>query len=261
MPAVETRAQKWERVARLLKKEPISNMAAARQLRVDKAFVREVREGLGMSPYRLSRDQQNWERVARLLKKEPISNIAVARQLRVDKAFVRQVREDLGMRPFWLHRDQWTVVDFEALSVPVGGGHRLWRGRFSTTNVPMAGRSETAYRLAFRLLHGREPVGRCEGTCTRKACVAGEHQEDDVMRAAEPGRLSYQGMDLVAIRKALRGTPPYPRLRPEEKRMAFRLADPSLGVVAAAVPVIQLARRLGCCDQTIRRWRDEGVPA
>ncbi|MFB6963470.1 hypothetical protein ACFCYB_42685 [Streptomyces sp. NPDC056309] len=203
---------------------------------------------------------EKWERVARLLKEGPISNIGAARRLHLSKEFVREVRADLGMSPYRQLRHQWTVVDFEALSVPVDGGHRRWLGRFSTSNVPMAGQSQTAYQVAFRLLHGREPVGRCEGTCTRKACVAGEHQEDDVMRAAQPGRLSYQGMDLVAIRKALRGKPPYPPLRLEEKRMAFRLADPVLGVVAAEVPVVQLARRLGCCDQTIRRWRDEGVP-
>ncbi|MFB7115182.1 hypothetical protein [Streptomyces sp. NPDC056291] len=203
---------------------------------------------------------ERWERVARLLKEGPISNIGAARRLRVRKEFVREVRADLGMRPYRLLRHQWTVVDYEALSVPVDGGHRRWLGRFSTSNVPMAGQSQTAYQVAFRLLHGREPVGRCEGTCTRKACVAGEHQEDDVMRAAQPGRLTYQGMDLVAIRQALRGKPPYPPLRLEEKRMAFRLADPALGVVSTEVPVVQLARRLGCCDQTIRRWRDEGVP-
>ncbi|MFJ6561996.1 hypothetical protein ACIQMV_19470 [Streptomyces sp. NPDC091412] len=202
-----------------------------------------------------------WERVARALKEGHVSNIEVARQLGVRKEFVREVRADLGIAPFRMLRRHWTVVDFEALSVPVDGGHRRWLGRFSTSNVPMAGQSQTAYQVAFRLLHGREPLGRCEGTCTRKACVAGEHQEDDVMRAAQPGRLSYQGMDLVAIRQALLGKPPYPPLRLEEKRMAFRLADPALGVVARGVPVVGLARRLGCCDQTIRRWRDEGVPA
>ncbi|MER6976015.1 hypothetical protein [Streptomyces carpinensis] len=203
---------------------------------------------------------EKWERTARLLKAGPISNGAAAQQLRVRKQFVRQVREDLGMRPYWLRRDPWTLADYEELSVPVGGGHRMWLGRHSTDGVPMAGKTQTAYRLAFRLHYGREPLGRCEGTCTRKACVAGEHQEDDVMRAAEPGRLTYRGLDLVAIRKALRGKPPYPPLALPEQRMAFRLADPAVGLVREELAVVELARRLGCCDQTIRRWRDDGVP-
>ncbi|MFB7574634.1 hypothetical protein [Streptomyces sp. NPDC056165] len=204
---------------------------------------------------------QKWERVARLLKSENISNTHVAAQLGVGRPFVARVREDLGLPEYRRPTQVWTQEQFDAATRSLPGGHRLWLGRMSPDGTPMANRKLSAYRVAYQLHYRRDPVGRVEGTCTRKRCVAACHQEDDVLRAAQSGRVTLRGMDLAAMRKALRDKPPYPPLRLDERRMAFRLADPALGVVAAEVPVRELARRLGCCDETIRRWRDEGVPA
>ncbi|MET8609715.1 hypothetical protein [Streptomyces misionensis] len=201
---------------------------------------------------------EKWERTARLLKAQPnISNCQAARRLGLYKDFVRQVRADLGLPVY--RQNTWTQAKFDATTMQVAGGHRLWLGRWEDGRKPMAGKV-AARRLSYRLQHGREPVGRVEGTCTRGRCVAGDHLEDDVLRAAQPGRLTLHGMDLVAIRTALRGEPPYPALGRHEQRMAFRLADPALGVVHEEIPVVELARRLGCADNTVRRWRDEGVP-
>lgn len=202
---------------------------------------------------------EKWERAARLLKAEDISNVEAAERLGLCRNFVARVRADLGLpthRPW----EEWNQNRFEALTRLLPGGHRIWLGRCSPTGVPMAGRVVTAHKLAYRLHHGRLPLGRVRGTCTRSRCVAGGHQEDDVLRAADPARLSLHGMDLVAIRKALRGEAPYPSLDLAEQRMAFRLADPAVGVVDRPYPAVELAERLGCHERTVNRWRSQGVP-
>ncbi|MFF5968164.1 hypothetical protein ACFY64_31475 [Streptomyces collinus] len=205
-----------------------------------------------------------WERIARVLKAGPISNDAASKQLGCAKRSVAQVRSDLGLAPFIVQRPGgWTLADFEALSVPLRGGHRRWRGRCTTNGVPMAGKTMTAYRLSFRLHHDRPPVGRVSGTCRLNRCVAGAHLEDDVLRAAKtdwsaltelPAGATYQGMDLVAIRRCLRGPGPWPELKDlREKRFAFRFSNPEMSAT-------ELGRRLGLRAETIQRYRTKGVP-
>jgi hypothetical protein len=127
----------------------------------------------------------------------------------------------------------------------------------------MAGKSLTAYRLAFRLHYDRQPVGRLIGTCRIKRCVAGAHLEDDVLRAAKtdgstltelPAGATWHGMDLVAIRRCLRGPAPWPPLKLPEARFAFRFSDPDMSAT-------ELARRLGLCSTTVERNRNKGVPS
>ncbi|MFF0092782.1 hypothetical protein ACFYSF_22855 [Streptomyces canus] len=210
---------------------------------------------------------QLWESIARALKTAgtPVSNEAVSQRLGCARRSVAEVRGDLGIPPYRVeHRGGWTLADYEALAVPLRGGHRRWRGRHSNQGVPMAGKNLTAYRLAFRLHHDRPPVGRLVGTCALKRCVAGAHLEDDVLRAAKtdwsaltelPAGATYQGMDLVAIRRCLRGPEPWPELKDlREKRFAFRFSDP--GMSAA-----DLGRRLGLRAETVQRYRTKGVPA
>jgi hypothetical protein len=205
---------------------------------------------------------QLWESIARLLKAAPISNREAARQLGVHARLVAEVREDLGLRAFLVHR-QWTRDDFEEMSVPLRGGHRRWRGRCSHHGVPMAGRRLSAYQLSFRLHHGRQPVGKVLGTCRLKRCIEGAHLADDVLRAAAkdpsaltelPAEATFQGMDMVAIRRCLRGPQPWPKLKdPREKRFAFRFSDPAMSAA-------ELGRRLGVRTETVQRWRTKGVP-
>jgi DNA-binding CsgD family transcriptional regulator len=205
-----------------------------------------------------------WEEIARLLKAGPISNGEAAARLGCARRTVARVREDLGLPPFFVHRtDGWTVDDFEAMTVLLRGGHRRWRGRHTRQGVPVAGRSTTAYRLSFRLHHGRPPVGRVAGTCCLYRCVAGGHLADDVVRAAAaddslltelPAGATHRGMDLVAIRRCLRGPAPWPELSLTEARFAMRFADPGM-------PSTQLASRLGLCTDTVQRYRRNGVPS
>ncbi|MEU6595047.1 hypothetical protein ABZ923_38620 [Streptomyces sp. NPDC046881] len=209
---------------------------------------------------------QLWESIARALKTAggPVSNEAVSRRLGCARRSVAQVRLDLGLRPYRIeHRGGWTLADFEEMSVELRGGHRRWRGRHNTHGVPMAGQHLTAYRLSFRLHHGREPVGKVTGTCRLNRCVAGGHLADSVLRVAPPVDLAaltelpaeatVQGMDVVAIRRCLRGPQPWPELDLREARFAFRFSDPEMSAA-------DLGRRLGVRPETVQRWRTKGAP-
>ncbi|MFD0209191.1 hypothetical protein ACFVH9_08635 [Streptomyces hirsutus] len=207
---------------------------------------------------------EKWERIARLLKEGPISDGEASRRLHVRKRAIAAVRADLGIPKYVVRRGkEWTREDYEELSVPLTGGHRRWRGRINRDGVPMAGKDLTAYRLAFRLHHGREPEGRMVGTCRIKRCVAGAHLEDNVLRAAKtdgsmlaelPVGATFRGMDLVAIRRCLYGSAPWPPLSLPEARFAFRFAAPDMSSA-------ELARRLGLCPDTVGRYRKNGVPS
>ncbi|MEU7323325.1 hypothetical protein ABZ682_22655 [Streptomyces griseoviridis] len=206
-----------------------------------------------------------WESIACALKaaKAPVSNETVSRQLGCARRSVAKVRADLGLPPYRVeHRGGWTLADYEVLAVPLSGSHRRWRGRHSSQGVPMAGKDVTAYRLAFRLHHGRMPVGRLVGVCTLKRCVAGGHLEDDVLRALRADRLptelpsaaTWRGMDIVAIRRCLRGPAPWPELSLREARFAYSFSDPAMSAA-------EVGRRLGLRAETIQRYRAQGVPA
>jgi hypothetical protein len=79
---------------------------------------------------------------------------------------------------------------FEARAVAVEGGHLHWCGATTGTSatpvVAFGGQVETAYRLAFRWWHGREPEGNVRPRCGYPHCVAGEHLADKRIR--EGGR-------------------------------------------------------------------------
>lgn len=220
---------------------------------------------------------ERWERVARLLKAERISNGEVGRRLRVRPSFVSTVRADLGLPPYRPPRLTWTKEDFDRMTVVIEGGHRLWNGRTQRDGIPVVDNRASAYRLAFRLHYGRPAAGSVTGACSKKHCVEGAHLRDRVMRQArakvrarvqllrqvacveEAGRLedlvelpsgtTWQGLDLVAIRRALRGRPPFPKLLPAERKLAARFADPEM-------PDAELGRRLGSRAQTAKKWRE-----
>lgn len=209
-------------------------------------------------------DGEKWEAIAQLLKSGPMSDREIARRLKFSARRVARVREDLGIPRYWVGCvPAWNQERFDRMTVKIHNGHRLWKGSTAKDGTPVVS-SESAYRVAFRLYYGREPVGRLTGTCTRKYCVEGAHQQDSVMREQArgvvevltelPAGATYRGMDLVAIRRALRGPEPYPPLHPDERSFAARFADPE-------TTDEELARRLGCCPQSAKRWRQKGAPA
>lgn len=64
------------------------------------------------------------------------------------------------------------------------GGHVRWTGSTShtTPTVWFEGSLRSAYKVAFRLHHGREPEGMVTPSCDVPLCVAGAHVEDQPMR-------------------------------------------------------------------------------
>ncbi|MYR58870.1 hypothetical protein GTY54_22390 [Streptomyces sp. SID625] len=206
---------------------------------------------------------ERWAEIARLLTAGPVSDTSVSKRLHCHKRDVGKVRRDLGLPKYRPPTRVWGRDDYERLSVPLTGGHRCWRGRYDEAGVPYANRVLTAYRLAFRVHYGREPVGRVQGTCRYKRCVAGEHLDDRIMRQAKaaeakltelPAAATWNGMDVVAIRRCLRGAAPYPPLDLREARFAFHFSNPEM-------PSAELARRLGLRAETVTRYRKNGVPS
>jgi hypothetical protein len=86
-------------------------------------------------------------------------------------------------RPRHLPRDP--EATFWAQAKAVDGGHREWTGHQDRNGVPLlrsGGAKRSAYRFAFVLRYGREPIGRVLPGCDRPGCVAPEHVEDRPMR-------------------------------------------------------------------------------
>ncbi|MEW2568414.1 hypothetical protein [Streptomyces sp. NPDC047070] len=201
-----------------------------------------------------------WERVAQLLKSERLSNPAVAERCGVTVRFAARVRADLGLPAYHYRRQMWSQAEFDSKTILLRGGHRVWRGRVSRDGTPMASRDESAYRIGFRLHHGREAVGPVRGTCTKKWCVAGAHRTDKVMRDEAAARgltelptgATWRGLDLTAVRRALYGKEPYPELSVDEKKLAARFAG--------SLSQRELARRLDCCPRSAKAWREQVIP-
>lgn len=73
---------------------------------------------------------------------------------------------------------------FRAHAEPVDGGHVRWTGSTShaTPTVWFGGTTYSAYKVAFRIQHGRDPEGTVTSGCDMPGCVAGAHVEDQPMR-------------------------------------------------------------------------------
>lgn len=97
-----------------------------------------------------------------------------------------QPMRDAVDQELWSGVEHWTREEFEARTVRVRCGHRRWRGRTTADGAPMAGRTESVYRIAFRLHHGRQPEGQVRHTadCRLKHCVEGAHLTDRIIREA-----------------------------------------------------------------------------
>jgi len=78
-----------------------------------------------------------------------------------------------------------------------GDGHARWAGPWSGRGPEacFGGRRESARRVAFRLEHGREPVGHVKAGCGQPWCVARGHVEDRPMREQLRAQLRAIGAD------------------------------------------------------------------
>lgn len=114
--------------------------------------------------------------------------------LHVAPLTVQRTREALKMPPPKTCRRLPATHEeaFQARTEHVDGGHLRWTGYVSSHGGPLvivAGVNVSAYRLAFRMRHGREPVGRVKPGCDFEGCVAPDHVEDRPMR--ERNRKAY----------------------------------------------------------------------
>lgn len=112
----------------------------------------------------------------------------IVRTLHVATITVQRHREAISLPPHPFGApDHASIEDaFRARTEPAPGGHVRWTGPRSSCGTPVLchqSRNESAYRAAFRLHHGREPIGRVKPGCDRAGCVAGGHLEDQPMRA------------------------------------------------------------------------------
>jgi hypothetical protein len=122
------------------------------------------------------------------------SDRAIARQLNVDpvktvapaRALLGLPKAKPGRKPAATPEDLfWLRVQ------PVDDGHILWTGHRQPATeggCPVfrhGGRLWSAYRVAFKIRHGREPEGKVTPTCDRYGCVAPDHTQDRRIRDRE----------------------------------------------------------------------------
>ncbi|WP_328721768.1 hypothetical protein OHT52_21255 [Streptomyces sp. NBC_00247] len=124
--------------------------------------------------------------IAALLR-DGLSDAAITRRLHVCNRTAAAHRRALGIAPRTRGRD--AAPDLAALfwarTRQVDGGHLEWTGYASYTNTPSVrwkGTVYTAYRVAFRIQHGRDPIGHVRPGCEYLRCVAPAHVEDRPMR-------------------------------------------------------------------------------
>ena len=126
------------------------------------------------------------------------SDTAIARRLHVDAKGVSAARTALGLPKAKSGRKPAATPEelFWRRTQAVDGGHLLWTGYLNNGGAEGAcpvlrhdGRLLTAYRIAFRIRHGREPIGNVHTGCDYSGCVHPDHVEDRPMR--ERNRKAY----------------------------------------------------------------------
>ncbi len=155
------------------------------------------------------------EVIAALLRRGDMTESAIAREVGVSRPTVGNVRKALGLpAPRQGQPPVYASVEdaYRALAVPREDGHVEWTGLRTGGHAPMIKHcrdSVSAYRVAFRLHHGRDPEGLVYPACALKDCVAGAHVEDTPMRHARkrsfpnraPGPGGVSRTDIVALLK------------------------------------------------------------
>jgi hypothetical protein len=117
------------------------------------------------------------------LLREGYSDRYIARTLHADPKRASQLRAKFDLPP--ARRSVLTLEQaWTARTRPADDGHLLWAGAVvhGTPVIRHRGRMHTARRIAFRIEHGREPVGLVRPGCGRDDCVAPAHVEDQPMR-------------------------------------------------------------------------------
>ena len=119
-----------------------------------------------------------------------VTDAGIVRELHVRRATVAAARAALGIpKTPGGRRAAGSVEDLFWRRVQFGeDGHMTWGGYRNTTGAPglrWGGTVHSAYRVAFRMAIGREPVGKVLPSCGFAGCVAPAHQLDRAGRAEE----------------------------------------------------------------------------
>ncbi|MFE1125861.1 hypothetical protein ACFW6R_04345 [Streptomyces albidoflavus] len=128
----------------------------------------------------------NRTEVERLLR-EGRSARAIAAELHVCAKDVAALRTELGLPRARSGKAATPLAElFQQRTRPVEGSHLEWTGHHTNSGVPAlrhGGRLHTAYRVAYRLRTGRDPVGKVTAGCDHPGCIAPNHVDDQRDRA------------------------------------------------------------------------------
>lgn len=122
---------------------------------------------------------------------------AIAHQVGVHHVTVSKIHKALGLPRHPSGRKSYPTLAeaFHAHTEPVNGGHLRWTGNRAAGGTPRvmhAGHTYSAYRIAFLLRTGREPVGKALPGCDFDGCVAPVCMTDQ--RQRERDRAAYTGI-------------------------------------------------------------------
>lgn len=115
----------------------------------------------------------------------------IARQLGLTRYHVTQARKALGLPAVGFGpKPAATVEDLFWRRVrPLDDGHMEWAGHRNNYGTPAlkhggrtAGRTYSAYQVAFRIRYGRDAQGTVQPGCEHPGCVAPDHMADQPMR-------------------------------------------------------------------------------
>jgi hypothetical protein len=111
------------------------------------------------------------------------SDKRVASQLHVHRRQVREARRVLRLPA---HKPGPPATPIEDLfwrrAQRTEDGHLLWTGATTVLRAGNQGPRTTAGRVAFRIKHDRDPVGKVLPGCDRPGCIHPDHVEDQPMR-------------------------------------------------------------------------------
>ncbi|MBL1100106.1 hypothetical protein [Streptomyces coffeae] len=112
---------------------------------------------------------------------------AIAKQLGACPKTIARARAALGLPQNPPGRPVYNTLEaaWHAHTEPADSGHLLWTGTVNS-GVPVIrykGQRHSAYLIAYRIGHSRDPKGRCRPDCGRPGCVAPSHVDDGPGRA------------------------------------------------------------------------------
>lgn len=138
---------------------------------------------------------EKYAAVAELLR-HGLSNKAVVQQIDIHHVTVGKIRRELGIARHPSGRKSYATAEeaWRARVEPAEGHHLRWTGSHSSDGVPVFmhdGRTLSAYRTAFQLRTGREPVGHVFPACeVVPKCVAPECMDDTAARTRDRSALA-----------------------------------------------------------------------